>query len=301
MGYKIRSRCFGIQVFSIAVSLLLLILAVPNIGAADLDTIKPGTLVVAFNGDMPGTGWQDGKMIGLDGELMQWIADELGLKVEPALMEWSAEIASLKARRVDVMHGMMSWSIPRTKVIALTDPVYYVKPTITQKKGQDWSTLKDLEGKRVATITGFNWIDELKRIPGLKLSLYDTSDAAARDLLAGRVEALLADPPLIQYAIAKNPDWQIHSIPIGEERDDFPILTIKQNIVFGLNKEAPLLLDAMNKKIREAWQTCKNFEIAKKYGLGDVSTWFEPPGKEYRPGVDRPEGWTHPKLPASCQ
>ena len=43
-------------------------------------------MIVAFNGDMPGTGWQDGHLIGLDGELMQWVVEGLGLKVEPALM-----------------------------------------------------------------------------------------------------------------------------------------------------------------------------------------------------------------------
>ena len=264
--------------------------------AGDLGTIKPGKLVVAFNGDMPGTGFQDGKLIGLDGGVMQWIADELGLTVEPALMEWSAEIASVKAERVDIMHGMMSWSIPRTKVILLTDPIYYVKPTITQKQGQNWSKIADLEGKRVGTITGFNWVDELKRIPGLKLSLYDTSDAAIRDLLSGRIDALLADPPLIQYAISKKPEWKFHSVPISEERDDFPILTIKQNVVFGLNKEAKPLLEAINKKIRLAWKTGKNLEFAKKYGLGDVATWFQPPGNNYRAGKDRPADWTYPAL-----
>ena len=61
----------------------------------------------------------------------------------------------------------------------------------------------------MATITGFGWIDEIKSIPGLKLSLYDTSDAAIRDLLAGRIDALFADPPLVQYAISKNHETYI--------------------------------------------------------------------------------------------
>ena len=298
MNSKAKSRYF-IQ-FSMII-ICLSILSVTNVTAQGLDTIKPGKLVVAFNGDMPGTSFVDGKLIGLDGELMQWVAESLGLTVEPALMEWSAEIASVTAHRVDIMHGMMGWSVARTKVIAMSDPIYYQPATITQKTGQNWNTLKDLEGKRVGTITGFAWIDELKRIPGLKLSLYDTSDASVRDLLAGRIDALFADSPLMQYVISKNPDWKIHSVPIAEERDDFPILTIKLNSVFGLNKEAPRLLEAVNKKIREAWQTCKNLEIAKKYGLGNPSTWFSPPGKEYRSGVDRPQDWTHPKLPANCK
>ena len=45
------------------------------------ESIEDGTLNVAFNGDMPGTGFQDGKLVGLDGELMQMVAEKIGLKV----------------------------------------------------------------------------------------------------------------------------------------------------------------------------------------------------------------------------
>ena len=85
MRLSTKSKRFGI--FSLALSLLVLMFGVGNVAADGLELIKPGTLIVAFNGDMPGTGWQDGHLIGLDGELMQWMADQLGLKVEPALME----------------------------------------------------------------------------------------------------------------------------------------------------------------------------------------------------------------------
>jgi len=173
MRLRAKSRHFGM--FSIVLSVLMLLFAAGNVSAADLELVKPGTLVVAFNGDMPGTGFQDGRLIGLDGELMHWMAGQLGLKVKPALMEWSAEIASVKAGRVDIMHGMMGWNHHRIKVINISDPIYYGGANITQKKGQNWDSIKSLEGKRVATITGFGWIDELKSIPGLKLSLYDTS------------------------------------------------------------------------------------------------------------------------------
>jgi polar amino acid transport system substrate-binding protein len=259
---------------------------------------------VAFNGDMPGTGWQDGRLIGLDGELMHWMADQLGLKVEPALMEWSAEIASLKARRVDIMHGMMGWNHHRIKVINISDPIYYGGANITQKKEQNWNSIKDLEGKRVATITGFGWIDEIKSIPDLKLSLYDTSDAAIRDLLAGRIDALFADPPLVQYAISKNPQWNLHVLPVKEQDiPEYPLLTSKYNVVFGLSQDAPNLLKAVNEKIAEMWQTCLNRKIAAKYGLGDDS-WFTS-GKNLRagegPDFDRPMGWQQPVSPASCK
>jgi polar amino acid transport system substrate-binding protein len=269
--------------------------------AAELELVEPGNLVVAFNGDMPGTGWQDGKLVGLDGELMQWVADSMGLPVKPALMEWAAEIQSVKTRRVDVMHGMMGWNDQRIKVINISDPIYYGGANITQKKSNNWSTVKELEGRTIATIQGFGWIDQLKAIEGTELKLYDTSDAAIRDLLAGRIDALFADPPLIQFAIAKNPDWDIHALPIQQDFDEkYSLLTGKYNVVFGLSQDAPELLAAFNEKIAEIWATCKNQEIAAKYGLGDPS-WFEPGSLNLRAGVDRPADWKQPTLPDSCK
>jgi len=268
--------------------------------ASELELTEPGKLTVAFNGDMPGTGWQDGRLIGLDGELMQWIVSELGLKVEPALMEWAAEIASVKAGRVDIMHGMMGWNDQRIKVINISDPIYYGGANITQKKSNNWSTVKELEGKTIATIQGFGWIDQLKAIEGSTLKLYDTSDAAIRDLLAGRIDALFADPPLIQFAISKNPDWDIHSVPVAQDFDEkYSLLTGKYNVVFGLNQEAPHLLKAVNEKIAEIWATCRNLEVAKKYGLGNKS-WFDPGALNLRASVDRPKDWKQPTLPANC-
>jgi len=65
--------------------------------AGSPQTGTPGVLKVAFNGDMPMTGQDaNGNLIGTDGSLMVLIAENLGLKVEPHLMEWSAEIQSTK-------------------------------------------------------------------------------------------------------------------------------------------------------------------------------------------------------------
>jgi polar amino acid transport system substrate-binding protein len=265
------------------------------------EVIESGKLNVAFNGDMPGTSYENGRLIGLDGELMHMIADEMGLEVVPNLMEWAAEIQSVKTGRVDIMHGMMGWNDQRIKVINISDPIYYGGANITQSKSTNWSTIKDLEGRTIATIQGFGWIDQLKAIEGATLKLYDTSDAAIRDLLAGRIEALFADPPLIQYAISKNPDWDIHAVAINQPFDEkYGLLTGKYNVVFGLNQNAPELLAAINAQIAKIWAKCKNIEVAKKYGLGAPS-WYDPGSLNLRAGVDRPADWQQPTLPDSCK
>ena len=111
------------------------------VAAQALDVIEPGTFAIAFTGDMPGTGYQDGKMVGYDGEILQRIADNLKLKVKPALMEWSGTIASVQARRVDIMAGTMGWTEQRSKIMSLSDPIHYFKNGITQTDKTNWSHL----------------------------------------------------------------------------------------------------------------------------------------------------------------
>lgn len=269
-------------------------LSAVSASAADYKLVEEGKLTVAFNGDMPGTGYQDGKMVGVDGEIMQLVADKLGLKIAPALMEWSAEIASVKAGRVDMMHGMMGWRKSRADVMTLSDPIYYFRATIAQKTDSSMCKLSELENKTVATITGFSWIDELKTIPGLKLKLYDTSDAAMRDLVTGRVDALLADPPLVQFAISENPDWGVHQKAFCEgENPKYPQLTQAGNTIFAANKDNPGLMKAVNKVIGQLWADCSIKTIAAKYGLTD-NHWFDPGPSNQRAGVDRPADWKQP-------
>lgn len=261
------------------------------------ETVDKGLLTIAFSGDMPGTGFQDGKMIGYDGEILGRVADALKLKVKPALMEWSGTIASVQSRRVDIMAGTMGWTEQRSKIMTLSDPIHYFKNGITQSDKTDWNKLKDLEGKKVGTITGFSFIPELRKIAGLQLALYDTSDAAVRDLLAGRIDAVIGDPPVMQYAISRNPQWHIKFNAFSDASPDFPLLTGLGQVVFGMNKENPELAKAVNAEIAKLWQSCDLRKIGNNYGLVQ-DVWYVPAGQNFRAGVDRPADW---KLPSCMQ
>src|SRR5581483_4509071 len=81
--------------------------ASPAAAASEVKTIKPGVLMVAVDNDMPYCKEENGKIIGIDGEIMTAIAEKLGLEIEPVVMEWAAEIQSVQSGRVDTnMCGM---------------------------------------------------------------------------------------------------------------------------------------------------------------------------------------------------
>jgi L-cystine transport system substrate-binding protein len=174
---------------ALSVGFAAVVVALAGASAAPPKTMEPGKLHVALNGDMPMTGLEDGKLIGTDGELMVLIAERLGLEVVPHMMEWSAEIQSTKQGKVDMMHGAMGWIEERSKIMLLTDPIYYFGTLLSQKKDTSWSTFEDMKGRSVATVSGFTLVPELKEVEGIgEVKLYDTTDGALRDLIAGRVD-----------------------------------------------------------------------------------------------------------------
>jgi polar amino acid transport system substrate-binding protein len=279
-----------------ALTAIFSLIAIAPAGAEEIKLAQPGFLTVAFTGDMPGSGWQDGKLIGYDGEIMQQIAERLKLKVQPALMEWSGTIASVQAKRVDVMLGTMGWTEKRTKIMSLSEPIMYFRNGIMQSNKTSWSKLADLEGKKVGTITGFSFVPELRKIKDLELSLYDTADAAVQDLLNGRLDAVIGDPPVVQYAISRNPNWGVHFLAFEDNNPDYPLLTGLGQVVYGMNQENPALVAAVDDVLKEMWATCAFKAIGEKYGLTQ-DVWYKPVGDNFRAGVDRPKDYQLP----TCQ
>jgi polar amino acid transport system substrate-binding protein len=282
---------------ALALGAATLLLAIGTASAEPPKTIEPGKLNVALNGDMPMTGLDaDGKLIGTDGDLMVLSAGRVGLEVVPHMMDWSAEIQSTKQGKVDIMHGAMGWIAPRSEIMLLTDPIYYFGTLLAQKQDTSWSTFEDMKGRSVATVSGFTLVPELKEVEGIgEVKLYDTTDGALRDLIAGRVDMAILDPPLMQLAIAENPDWNLHQVAVQPEPDKYPIMSQVYNVIFGINPEEQELHDAVNEQIAQIWADCTNVEVMGKYGLGDKS-WFTPPPQEenLRIGIDRPKDWVAP-------
>jgi polar amino acid transport system substrate-binding protein len=247
-----------------------------------------------MNGDMPMTQLKDGQLSGTDGELMVYVANQIGLEPNPQQADWAALIEATKQGKIDVMHGAMGWLEARTKIMILSEPIYYFGTLLAQKEETNYSTFADMKGRKVGTVTGFTLVPELKSVEGIgEVKLYDTSDGVMQDLLAGRIDMAILDPPLVQYAIFQHPEWKLKQIPVTEEPGKYPVMSTKYNVIFGINKNEPELAEAINGAIKQAWADCLNVKAMAKYGLGDKA-WFIPPQKNPRIGVDRPADYKAP-------
>jgi ABC-type amino acid transport substrate-binding protein len=267
---------------------------IPMGAAADVKTVEAGKLTIGMNGDMPMTQIKDGKLGGTDGELMVWVAQQIGLEAKPVQMDWAALIEATKQGKLDVMHGAMGWLEARTKIMILSEPIYYFGTLLAQKEENNYTSFADMKGHKVGTVTGFTLVPELKTVDGIgEVKLYDTSDGVMQDLLAGRIDMAILDPPLVQYAIFQHPEWKIKQVALTPEPDKYPVMSTKYNVIFGINKNEPELAEAMNGAIKKVWADCLNVKTMAKYGLGDKA-WFVPPENNPRVGVDRPEDYKAP-------
>src|SRR5512134_3046296 len=206
--------------------------------AQEIKTIEAGKLTIGMNGDMPMTQMKDGKLSGTDGELMIYVAEKLGLEPNIVQMDWAALIEATKQGKVDVMHGAMGWIEPRTKIMNLSEAIYYFGTLLAQKTSNNFSTFADMAGRSVGTVTGFTLVPELKAVEGIgEVKLYDTTDGVLRDLVAGRVDMAILDPPLMELYIVQHPEAELHQVPLAPQADKYPIMSTKYNVVIGVCPE----------------------------------------------------------------
>ena len=252
-------------------------------------TVEAGFMTIAMSGSMPVTGIKDGKIIGSDAEMIVAIAKYLGLEVKPNIMAWSATIEAIKTGRADIMCGDMGWSKARANAMLLTDAIYYDSNYVTMKKDKpftDYIDVNDIGGHSVGSGTGYSYVPDLKKIPGVtEVKLYDTDDACLRDVEAGRLDFAVLDGMSVDYMLLQNPGLDLKLVAI-KPNAQYADLTGKGQAVMGMNLENTDLFDAVNEGVRWLWKSKTNAACLARNGMKSPD-YMVPVASNPRIGVDR--------------
>jgi polar amino acid transport system substrate-binding protein len=137
---------------------LALVAVAPETARADgLETLNPGVLQVAIEPYMPYTALKDGKLVGLDSDILAAVASKLGLKIETSMTDFPGMLAAVQSQRADITIGGIAWSDARRKVGLFTDPPYYSPPAMAVHGTPDYPDVASLEGMALGTVTGYVW------------------------------------------------------------------------------------------------------------------------------------------------
>lgn len=271
--------------------------------AAALGTIQPGVLKVAVEPYAPYTTVKDGKIVGLDGDIINYAAGKLGLQVKPEVTDFAGMLAGVQSRRVDITVGGVAWTADRQKQGLFTDPPYYSPPAMAVRSGKTYTTVDDLEGLDLGTVTGYVWIKSIQAVPGAKLHAYPNATGVFDDLGAGRVDAGFLDPLLIIAAQKERPELKIRTEyltpPTAAQVRAKPAYQYFRPYQTGfyLPKQATALEKAISAQIDAMYANGKMAELITKWG-GDPEQFLKPASDvaTARRGVDRPADWNPPNV-----
>jgi polar amino acid transport system substrate-binding protein len=236
--------------------------------AANFDLVKAGTLTACSEVPYPPFEVEDSSKPsgygGFDIDLLQAVADNLGLKLAVADVSFDAlqSGTTLAAGQCDVGASAITITDKRKANLDFTDPYYDSLQSLLVPADSDIKSIDDLAGKNVAVqqgTTGQAYATE--NAPDAKLSAFPGDGEMWPALQAGQVDAILQDLPVnVEHAKADENYVIVEEYDTGEQYG------------YALAKgEKPELLKAINTELQNLRDDGTYQEIYDSYFAADGS------------------------------
>ncbi|SFC30890.1 glutamate transport system substrate-binding protein [Nocardioides terrae] len=183
-----------------------------------------GTINIGVKFDQPGIGFKgatDDMPQGFDPEIGKILAASLG--IEPDKIKWTETISAnrepfLQKGQVDLVIASYSITDERRQVVGQAGPYYVTGQQLLVKKDSDISSIDDVKGKEVCSVTGSTSLDQIEA-KGATPRGFDTYSECVDQVLNGTVDAMTTDGAILLGYAAEHPDdLKVAVDPFSEER-----------------------------------------------------------------------------------
>lgn len=228
--------------------------------ASEFQTLKPGKLTVALTNTPPYSQEKDGKVSGIDGDLVTRFAKENCLEITYDILNYPAAVSSVQSGRADIALGGFYRTAARDKVTSLSVPVYLDQLSVASVEGYD--TVDALVGKKVGTVEGYDWVVQMEDLYDGSRT-YPSSLNLAQDLQAGRLDAALEG---FGAAVVLNAGTDV-KVKLLQPDERITATVNASQTSFLLSKTNEALVSAMNKSIEAYRAEGEIAKVLESYGL----------------------------------
>ena len=186
----------------------------------------------------------EGELVGFEHDLLTLISQKTGLKFEKHIDKWTTIYNSFKNKEIDMISSI-SYKKYREPFTIFTSPYYNIPIMIFVKDDfGEYNGLKSLTGKKVGVLKDVFYIKELEELGSMNLIFYDSYDDLTKDLVFGKIDALMQNLPNINHLIKKN---LYNNIKLASEL----VLpnTNREDLRFGIQPEKSLLISILQKSL----------------------------------------------------
>jgi arginine/ornithine transport system substrate-binding protein len=195
------------KVFRVMVAILVIWgCTVGGAAAEDWKKIRIGT-----EGAYPPFNYIDekGQLQGFDIDIAKALCQEMGSECEFVVQDWDGLIPGLLAKKFDCIIASMSITEERKQKVDFTEKYYNTPARFVARKSEAMDLFKNgLKGKTVgaqrATVTEYFLRDNFSDL--VKIKSYATIDEANLDLVAGRLDLVIADAVVILGGLLSKPE-----------------------------------------------------------------------------------------------
>lgn len=178
-----------------ALLILAALASAASAAARTLDEVKKsGTIVIATEGAFKPFNYFEGKKLtGFEVDLGEAIAKQMGLKVRWVTQPFDSLLIGLNQGRYDFVIASHGITPERQKAVDFSNPHYCGGGAIVSQKGGP-TKVADLSGKTVAVQVGTTYLENVRKLSGVKdVKTYPKDTDAQQALMAGRVDAWVSD------------------------------------------------------------------------------------------------------------
>lgn len=172
-------------------------------GGSDSKSSGSGDKVkIGIKFDQPGLGLKAGSDYkGLDVDVAKYVAKEMGYsadKIEFVETPSKQREKMLENGSVKMIFATYSITDKRKKVVSFGGPYFVAGQSVLVKADSSITSVKDLAGKKVCSVTGSTSVDNLKKQqPNLVPQKYDKYSECADALASGAIEAMTTDNTIL--------------------------------------------------------------------------------------------------------
>ena len=228
-----------------------------------MKVLNRGKIVIGVKADYKPWGFRDtsGKLVGMEIDMAQDVADALGVELDLVPVQSSNRMQFVQQGKVDMMIATMSDKADRRKVVGIIDPNYYTSGTnVLASKKAGLKKWEDLRGKPVCGKQGAFYNKPVSQRYGAKIVAFVGNAEAKQALKDGRCVAWVYDDSSIMADLASG-DWDGYEMPMMTE-DDTP-----WGLAVPLEERDKLFGRFMAGMIYEWHQSGRLIELEKKWGI----------------------------------